>query len=269
MFKNIGKKIHFVAILLAALSFLAFVAFGTLCLIAALEEGVDDLLKSTGIQGAILSYVMALIAPLCCLPLYGFGSLVTAAEKQADDSREMKEMLRHALSEGCLSDEIARKMGAVQLKLQQQAQAQAAPSMMGRPYAPQAPVQRFVSEPAAPAAVTAPAPVASPVAESPVPVDQSPAPAQESPEAVEGSPASAPIAPVVPTFEEEKAAVPQAVQASAPVAQESASPVAQAPAAPAPIAPVAPVAPTARPKPLAPISTAQPIRPIQDSEESF
>lgn len=264
MLKNIGKKIHFVAILLAALSFLALVAFGTLCLIAALEEGVDDILKSTGIQGAILSYVMALIAPLCCLPLYGFGSLVTAAEKQAEDNREMKEMLRHALSEGCLSDEIARKMGAVQLKLQQaQAQAPAAPAaaMMGRPYATKAPVQRFVSEPVAPAAVTTPAPqpMAAPVAE---PVAPS---AEAEPEApsLEAAPAMEPT-PVQPVFEEEKAAVPQAVQA-APV-EEAPAPVAQ------PVAPVTPITaakPMARPIAMAPISTAQPLKPIQDSEESF
>ena len=248
MFKNIGKKIQFVAILLAILCFVGFLAFGVLCLIPALEDGADETLKEAGIQAAIISVIAALLSPLTLLALYGFGSLVTAAEKQAEDSREIKEMLRHALSEGCLSDEIARKMGAVQLKLQAQQQAQAAPKMMGQAYAPHAPMQRPVQEPT-PAA--APAPVAS----APV----MPAPAAPAPVAF------APIEPAAPA--------PEATQApeAAEIPTTPPSPVkTPTPAAPvAPVAPVAAPAPAVRPKPAQPIAGAKPLQSLHDNDETF
>lgn len=231
MLKNVGKKIQFVAILLAILCFVGFLAFGVLCLIPALEDGADETLKEAGIQAAIISGVAALLSPLTLLALYGFGSLVTAAEKQAEDSREIKEMLRHALSEGCLSDEIARKMGAVQLKLQAQQQAQAAPKMMGQAYAPHAPMQRPVQEP-------------TPVPPAPV----TPAPV-----------ASAPVEPEAPASE----------AAEAPVAEPS--PVEMpTPVAPAtPVAPVAAPAPVARPRPAQPIAGAKPLQSLHDYDETF
>lgn len=232
MFKNIGKKIQFVAILLAILCFVCFLAFGVLCLIPALEDGTDETLKEAGIQAAIISGVAALLSPLTLLALYGFGSLVTAAEKQAEDSREIKEMLRHALSEGCLSDEIARKMGAVQLKLQAQQQAQAAPKMMGQAYAPHAPMQRPVQEP-------------TPVAPTPV--------------------APAPVEPAAPAPEAAQAPEAAEIPATPPSPVEMPTPAAPV----APVAPVAAPAPAVRPKPAQPIAGAKPLQSLHDNDETF
>lgn len=150
MFKNIGKKIQYIAIALAILFCAAFVGFGAACLLAALGDGVDETLKTAGLQGAGICFALALLSPAFSFVMYGFGALVTAAQKQAEDSKEIKEMLRHALSDGCLSDEIARKLGQVQAKSMQQLtaqlQAQAAQVVA---QAPKAPVQRLVEEPAA------------------------------------------------------------------------------------------------------------------------
>jgi hypothetical protein len=105
MLKNIGKLIHFVAIALAVVFFAAFLGFGVACLLAATAEGVDEALKTAGFQGAVLSFVLALVAPLFCVVAYGFGSLIIATERNAQDVREMKEKLHAALTEGLLSDE--------------------------------------------------------------------------------------------------------------------------------------------------------------------
>ena len=150
MFKNVGKKIQYIAIILAILFCAAFLGFGAACLAAALGEGVDETLKTAGMQGAGICFALALLSPLFSFLLYGFGSLVIAAQKQAEDSREIKDMLRQALSEGCLSDEIARKMGQVQAKSMQQltAQLQAQGTQAAQAY--HAPVQRLVEEPVAP-----------------------------------------------------------------------------------------------------------------------
>ncbi len=151
MFKNVGKKIQYIAIILAILFCAAFLGFGAACLAAALGEGVDETLKTAGMQGAGICLVLALLSPLFSFVLYGFGSLVIAAQKQAEDSREIKEMLRHALSDGCLSDEIARKTGQVQAKSMQQLTAQLqAQNAQAAAQAYHAPVQRLVEEPTAP-----------------------------------------------------------------------------------------------------------------------
>ena len=153
MYKNIGKKIQLLAMALAILSVAVFLGFGAACLAAALQEGVDETLKTAGVQGAVICFVIAALSPFLSFVLYGFGSLVAAAQKQAEDSREIKEMLRHALSEGCLSDEIARKVGQSQAKALQQlaTQLQLAQTPTN------APIQRpVVEEPAAQAPVQEP-----------------------------------------------------------------------------------------------------------------
>lgn len=239
MFSNIGKKIQLLALILAGLSFVACAALGALCLISALDAGVDEALRKAGIQAAVISFVLAFLLPVCFgWILYGFGEMVTASKKQADDTKEIRDMLHVSLSEGLLTDEVARKMGQVLLKLQQtqaqQAQAQA-PQQAGQRF--RAPVQRFVEEP-----VEQPAqPAYQPAPAQPV---YQPAPTQP---AYQPAAPAAPVAPVAP---------------AAPVAE----PTPAAPAAPAQPAyqPAAPVAPTYTVKPASAIGAA---RPLQNSDE--
>ena len=231
MFSNIGKKIQLLSLILAGLTFVSFVALGALCLIAALGAGVNEELSKAGIQAAVISFVLALILPLCSWILYGFGEMVTASKKQAEDTKEIKEMLRSSLSEGLLSDEIARKMGQVLLKLQQtQAQAQPqAPQQAGQ--RSRAPVQRFVEEP------VAPQPAPQPVYQAPAPVQPAYQPTPAAPAAVE-APVEAPAAPVA--------------QPAAPAA---------------PIAPAAPAQAAYTVKPATAIGEARPLQ--RNDEEAF
>ena len=210
MLKNIGKLIHFVAIALAVVFFAAFLGFGVACLLAATAEGVDEALKAAGFQGAVLSFVLALVAPLFCVVAYGFGSLIIATERNAQDVREMKEKLHAALTEGLLSDEIARKNGQVFAKLIAQM-----PTAAPAPTA--APVQRFVEEvpeepqaPAAPAVEEASAPVAeapteeAPIAKAPVAAPLTEEPAQ--------APQAAPVPPKPPV----RTAAPRTIRVARP-----------------------------------------------------
>jgi hypothetical protein len=80
MFKNIGKTIRVLAIVLAALTFLGFVALGTLSLLAALQAGISEELQLAGMQAAIICYVLGILTPALTLILYGFGSLVSSAK---------------------------------------------------------------------------------------------------------------------------------------------------------------------------------------------
>ena len=210
MFKNIGKLIHTVALALAIVFFAAFVGFGIACLLAALAEGVDETLKTAGIQGAVICFVLAIVFPLFCTLVYGFGSLVIAAEEQAKDTKEMKEQLRVALADGMLSDEIARKNGQVLSKALSQIQLQA-------PAAPTAaPVQRFVEEP-----VAASEPVEE-VEETVEPAQVEQAPVDAPAEAAE----SAPAAPV------------EAPAATRPVARPAARPIKIARSGATPLRPI-------------------------------
>lgn len=236
MFSNIGKKIQLLALILAGLSFVACAALGALCLISALDAGVDEALRKAGIQAAVISFVLAFLLPVCFgWILYGFGEMVTASKKQADDTKEIRDMLHVSLSEGLLTDEVARKMGQVLLKLQQtqaqQAQAQA-PQQAGQRF--RAPVQRFVEEPV----------------EQPAQPAYQPAPAQ---------PAYQPAAPAAPVAE------PAPVAPAAPAAPV-AEPAPTAPAQPA-YQPAAPVAPTYTVKPASAIGAARPLQ--NNDEEAF
>lgn len=242
MFKNIGKTIQILAFALAGLCLVGFILFGLLCLQSAFEDGVTEALQTAGIQAAITSFVLAILSPFLMLILYGFGTLILTAQKQLQEAQKTNQMLYSALSEGLLSDEIARKCGMVQAKLLSQVQTQA-PQPKANARAEHAPVQRFVEEAPAATPVVAPAPVC----EKSAPVAVENAPIQEQ---------NTPVAEEVPVVEE------------APVA-DTAPIVEEAPAAET-VAPAAPAAPTyAKPvyaRPATPISTA---KPLSNDEETF
>ena len=238
MFKNVGKKIRVLSVVLAILSFAALAALCVFCLLRAMGDGVDETLKTAGIQGAVICGVAAVIAPWLFLIPYGFGLVVAAAEKQAEDEKEIKEMLRHALAEGLLSDEIARKTAQAQEKVLGRliVQApQAAPKNGAR-----APVQRFVTEPVEETAEE-PAEKTEVAAEPEIAASVEEAPAEE------------------------------AVAEEAPAMQvEDLTPAPQA-EAPAEVETKAPPAPKKTPvvKKATPTATAQPLRPIGHDEETF
>ena len=238
MFKNIGKTIQILAFALAGLCLLGFILFGMLCLQAAFEDGVTGALQTAGIQAAITSFVLAILSPFLMLILYGFGTLILTAQKQLQEAQKTNQMLYSALSEGLLSDEIARKCGVVQAKLLSQMQAQA-PQQKANARAEHAPVQRYVEE----APVAAPAPVCEKSA--PVAVENAPIQAK-----------SAPVAEEAPVVEEAPVANTAPIVEEAPVAEK--------------VAPVAPAAPSyAKPvyaRPATPISSA---KPLSNDEETF
>ena len=145
MFKNIGKTIRVLAIVLAALTFLGFVALGTLSLLAALQAGISEELQLAGMQAAIICYVLGILTPALTLILYGFGSLVSAAKVQTENAQRTQEMLRAALSDGMLSEEIARKSAQAQAKLLAHVMSQMPAAEKPVQKNTQAPRQRFVS----------------------------------------------------------------------------------------------------------------------------
>ena len=242
MFKNVGKKIRVLSVILAILCFAALLALGVWCLLSALADGVDETLKAAGLQGAVICGVAAVIAPWLFLIPYGFGLVVTASEKQAEDEKEIKEMLRHALAEGLLSDEIARKTALAQEKVLGRLQMQAPQAAQTR--SAQAPVQRFVTEP-----VEAPA-------EEPAAAQQ----VESAPEPVVAESAVEPAAEAPAPIEDEVPAVQ--------VEDVTPAPQAEAPAAAPKKAPAAPKKAVA-PKKATPTATAQPLRPIGHDEETF
>lgn len=242
MFKNIGKTIQILAFALAGLCLVGFILFGLLCLQSAFEDGVTEALQTAGIQAAITSFVLAILSPFLMLILYGFGTLILTAQKQLQEVQKTNQMLYSALSEGLLSDEIARKCGMVQAKLLSQVQAQA-PQPKANARTEHAPVQRFVEEAPAATPVAAPAPVCEKSA--PVAVENEPIQEQ-----------SAPVAEEVPVVEEAPVADTAPIVEEAPTAEQ--------------VAPAAPAAPTyAKPvyaRPATPISTA---KPLSNDEETF
>jgi hypothetical protein len=174
MFKNIGKTIRVLAIVLAALTFLGFVALGTLSLLAALQAGISEELQLAGMQAAIICYVLGILTPALTLILYGFGSLISAAKVQAENAQRTQEMLRAALSDGMLSEEIARKSAQAQAKLLAHVMSQMPAAEKPVQKNTQAPRQRFVSEIAT---ESTEAPAAEPVEEAApafIPVQQVP-----------------------------------------------------------------------------------------------
>lgn len=147
MFKNIGRSLRVLALVLAGLCFAAFAAFGVLSLLAALADGVDEALKTAGLQAACISFALAILTPFLQLITYGLGVLIDTQKEQAQDSKRVREILQASLADGLLSDDIARKCGMVMAKVLPQLQMQAPAA------ATAAPVQRPVAQPAAPAPV--------------------------------------------------------------------------------------------------------------------
>ena len=207
MLKHIGRSLRVLAFVLAGLSFAGFAAFGALCLISALGDGVDETLKIAGLQAAVISFALAVLTPFLQLITYGLGSLIETAQACAQDSKRTREILQASLADGLLSDEIARKSGIVLTKIlpQIQVQATAAPTS--------APVQRPVAQPVAP--------VAAPIQEEVVEEEEV-------------------VADEICVEKIEEA--PVAVQAPAPVKQAPAkqAPVKQAPVKPTPAKPLSP-----------------------------
>ena len=111
MYQNIGKKIHFLAIILAALCAAGFLAAAVVFLLAALRAEGGSASRTAGFEGAGVFLVLAALSPLCSWVLYGFGSLVDAAERQAEAQKDVRDIVKKALSDGALSDEVARKLG--------------------------------------------------------------------------------------------------------------------------------------------------------------
>lgn len=111
MYQNIGKKIHLLAIILAALCAAGFLAAAVVFLLAALKAEGGSASRAAGFEGAGVFLVLAALSPLCSWVLYGFGSLVDAAERQAEAQKDVRDIVKKALSDGALSDEVARKLG--------------------------------------------------------------------------------------------------------------------------------------------------------------
>ncbi|MBQ9097991.1 MAG: hypothetical protein IJY50_00995 [Clostridia bacterium] len=208
MFKNIGKRIQFLAILLALLTFIGCLALAVWFLLAALKTS-DETLYAAGIQGTVIFGVLALILPLFSWLIYGFGTLIISAEKQAESEREAKEILRHALAEGALSEDIARKLTPVLAKL---ASTTTAIPRAAAPARPAAPVARPVTPPVqkeTPVVEQAPQPAATEVKVEEVvtkepeqkPVESAPvsAPVEKAPDQTV-APKSEPPKPVSPAF---------------------------------------------------------------------
>lgn len=264
MFKNIGKRIRLLAAILAIVTFVSFLALAVVFLVATLRAE-DATTRMAGIEGTILFVVLALFLPLFSWILYGFGTLVESGEKQAADTREMRDILKKALADGALSDEIARKTGMALAKITA-ATAPRAGMAQTRPVVrptvtPQAPP---VMQPTATAA-----PFAAPVA----PVTAPAAPA--APVATPIAPAAEPVVPVTePAFAEPAFAAPApAMTPAAPAAEEPAAPLfttapepQSAPKATAvpftPPAPTEPVAPGEAFVPDDPTGAVKPIRPL-------
>lgn len=230
MFKNIGKSIRVLAIVLAALSFLGFAALGTLMLLAALDSGISSELYTAGLEGAIICYMLCILFPFLNLIIYGFGTLITAAQSQAEDSKKTREMLQTALSDGMLSEEIARKSAHAQTKLLEY--------MMTHATADKAPAPKKNSR----------APMQRPVKE----IEEYSAPAQE-------------IAQEAPVQDEAPA---PAFIPAAQVKEQTEESVQEVTPAPAFI-PLAQPTPFRAPATAIPTGTASILRPLSDEEETF
>ena len=230
MFKNVGKSIRVLAIVLATLSFLGFGALGTLMLLTALDPFVSEELYVAGLEGAIICYALCILTPFLNLVLYGFGKLVSAAQSQAEDSKKTREMLQNALSDGMLSEEIARKSAQAQTKLLEY--------MMTHAPATEAPAPKKNSR----------APMQRPVKE----LEETPAPVQEAP-AEEASVEEAPAPAFIPV-------TPIPVEEQAPVVEEAPAPA---------FIPVAKPATFRTPTAAIPTETASLLKPLSDEEETF
>lgn len=174
MYQNIGKKIHLLAIILAALCAAGFLAAAVVFLLAALKAEGGSASRAAGFEGAGVFLVLAALSPLCSWVLYGFGSLVDAAERQAEAQKDVRDIVKKALSDGALSDEVARKLGNSLSKLT----VAAAPASRSG-VAPTRPVVRGSIKPAEAAKPAAPAPVQTAEAAPVQKQEDAPAPVAE------------------------------------------------------------------------------------------
>lgn len=174
MYHNIGKKIHLLAIILAALFAVCFLAAAVVFLLAALRAEGGSASRAAGFEGAGVFLVLAALSPLCSWVLYGFGSLVDAAERQAEAQKDVRDIVKKALSDGALSDEVARKLGNSLSKLT----VAAAPAPRSG-VAPTRPVVRGSVKPAEAAKPAAPAPVQTAEAAPVQKQEDAPAPVAE------------------------------------------------------------------------------------------
>ncbi len=174
MYHNIGKKIHLLAIILAALFAVVFLAAAVVFLLAALRAEGGSASRAAGFEGAGVFLVLAALSPLCSWVLYGFGSLVDAAERQAEAQKDVRDIVKKALSDGALSDEVARKLGNSLSKLT----VAAAPAPRSG-VAPTRPVVRGSVKPAEAAKPAAPAPVQTAEAAPVQKQEDAPAPVAE------------------------------------------------------------------------------------------
>jgi hypothetical protein len=115
MYRNIAKKIKVICWVLAIASLAAFLGLAILLLSLGLANG-DEALRAAGIQGAITFFVLALVCPLLTFPLYGFAALIEANEKQSESAREISALLKQALADGALAEDMARQLSAVLAK---------------------------------------------------------------------------------------------------------------------------------------------------------
>lgn len=174
MYHNIGKKIHLLAIILAALFAVGFLAAAVVFLLAALRAEGGSASRAAGFEGAGVFLVLAALSPLCSWVLYGFGSLVDAAERQAEAQKDVRDIVKKALSDGALSDEVARKLGNSLSKLT----VAAAPAPRSG-VAPTRPVVRGSVKQAEAAKPAAPAPVQTAEAAPVQKQEDAPAPVAE------------------------------------------------------------------------------------------
>lgn len=174
MYHNIGKKIHLLAIILAALFAVCFLAAAVVFLLAALRAEGGSASRAAGFEGAGVFLVLAALSPLCSWVLYGFGSLVDAAERQAEAQKDVRDIVKKALSDGALSDEVARKLGNSLSKLT----VAAAPAPRSG-VEPTRPVVRGSVKPAEAAKPAAPAPVQTAEAAPVQKQEDAPAPVAE------------------------------------------------------------------------------------------
>ena len=144
IFKDISKKIKLFAWVFAIFFSVAPLALAVWFLIAALRTG-DAVLRAAGIEGAVLFFVLGLILPMFSFLIYGFGERLAQREREAEVTREMRDLLRQALAEGALSDDISRKLSGVIAKATAEALARApraAEATEATPAAPRAAAPR-------------------------------------------------------------------------------------------------------------------------------
>ena len=182
-FKNVTERIKKLALILALVSFVACLVMVVVFLVATIRTN-DAALRVAGIEGMILFAALAVILPMFSWLLYGFAELVKNSERQAESEKEIKELLRMALADGALADELSRKISAAMPKTVAVEQ----PAAQG-PLA-QVRVSAPAPKPAAPAVPViedAPAPTPAPAA-APAVEQSAPAPAPTVP-VVEDAPA--------------------------------------------------------------------------------